>query len=103
MLLTHQQDVIDEHNASKKANLINDVSTTTTIEKIKLLEISPTYLSDEQIAKYHLKFEVTGKLNITRDVTDRVGFIKKIHSPGRDSDYAIDIEIGLTSEESDSE
>jgi hypothetical protein len=45
--------------------------------------------------RWQLTFRVSGQLTLTRAVTDGFSLIEKIRSPGRHSNQAVDIDVGL--------
>ncbi len=92
ILLTH----LDELFAGAKTQYPSQKSVTTThaIDQLELVEGTPL-ASDGKTTGLQLTFNVTGSLQLIKEITEGVGLIEQIHSPGKTPTDGVDIDIGV--------
>ncbi len=94
IILIDTDDIIktSNNNAKEYATQSKKMVTTHQIDHIQLTEGTPT--ASESPFQWQWKFKVTGSLKLSKQIT-QVGTIKQIHSPGKESEKQIDIDIGI--------
>lgn len=91
--LTAQTELLDRYNSVTNSYSSGAFAVSSNLTQIWLQEICPT--SDATLFKTQLHFQVQGQLKLTKELADNAALIQKIHSPGRNSDAAVDIEVLL--------
>lgn len=91
--LTAQTELLNSYNSVNAGYSSGAFAVSSNLSQIWLQEVNPT--SDATLFKTQLRFQVQGYLKLTKELADTAALIHKIHSPGRNSDTAVDIDVLL--------
>lgn len=92
-VLTHYDALLEHYNTTDKTlysgGALGSVH--------QLMQIQPLggALAESSSIRWQMTFKVSGQLTLTRAAVDGFNLIEKIRSPGRHSNQAVDIDVGL--------
>jgi hypothetical protein len=94
-ILTNRDELLEHYNTTNQTTYNAGVFGSAH----KLVQLYPVGYAPIQPApnsvQWQLTFQVVGLLSLTKAITDGFSLIEKIRSPGRHSDFPVDIDAGL--------
>jgi hypothetical protein len=93
-ILTNHDELLEHYNTTNKTVYsAGALSSTHSLTQLQPLAGAPSATSSG--VKWQLTFRVAGQLILTKAITDGFSLIEKIRSPGRHSDFPVDIDAEL--------
>jgi hypothetical protein len=94
MVLTNHDSILEEFNVlNKTQHSIGNYQSEHTLRSIRFLEMTPLDSLDSP-SVWSLKYEVSGMLKVTKEISSGYGIIEKIVSPGRTGE-GVDVDVNL--------